>query len=201
MASRTTPSEPFSSSSSSSSSRSKHDVFLSFRGEDTRYSFTDHLYASLQRAGIHTFRDDDKLERGKSISFELLQAIEGSKISVIVFSRNYASSTWCLDELAKITECRRMKRQLVLPIFYQVDPSDVRRQMGNFAEAFAKHEERFQDHRDKDKVVQWREALAEAANLSGWEVNDRQDLEPNPFTAIIINYDMRIEQHSLQFIL
>jgi hypothetical protein len=199
MASRTTTSEPFSSSSSSSSSRSNYvyDVFLSFRGQDTRNSFTDHLYVSLQRIGILTFRDDEKLERGRSISSGLLQAIERSKISVIVFSRNYASSPWCLDELVKIMECRRMKRQIVLPIFYHVEPSDVRRQAGSFAQAFVEHEEL---HRDK--VVQWRRALTEAANLSGWHLKQyRQDLEPNPFTAIIINYDMRIEQHSLQFIL
>uniref|UniRef100_A0A2N9FN27 ADP-ribosyl cyclase/cyclic ADP-ribose hydrolase n=1 Tax=Fagus sylvatica TaxID=28930 RepID=A0A2N9FN27_FAGSY len=113
MASRTTPSEPFSSSSSSSSSsRSNYvyDVFLSFRGQDTRNNFTDHLYKALNDRGIVTFRDDEELERGESISFELLRAIEESKISVIVFSRNYASSSWCLDELVKIMECRRMKR-------------------------------------------------------------------------------------------
>ena len=181
MASRTTPSEPFSSSSSSSSrSNYLYDVFLSFRGQDTRNSFTDHLYVSLQRIGILTFRDDEELERGRSISSGLSQAIERSKIFVIVFSRNYASSSWCLDELVKIVECYK-SGLVLLPIFFHVDPSDVRNQKGSIAEAFVNHEERY--HRDK--VVQWRRALTEAANLSGWHVHpDRQDLEPNPFTAI-----------------
>ncbi|RVW32683.1 hypothetical protein CK203_112942 [Vitis vinifera] len=31
-----------------------HDVFLSFRGDDTRYNFTDHLYNALVRKGIRT---------------------------------------------------------------------------------------------------------------------------------------------------
>ncbi|KAM7466167.1 hypothetical protein LguiB_013729 [Lonicera macranthoides] len=81
-----------------------YDVFLSFRGEDTRRNFTDHLYDALTRAGIHTFRDDDQLPRGKHIPFQLMKAIEESRISIIIFSENYASSRWCLNELVKGTE-------------------------------------------------------------------------------------------------
>jgi len=67
-------------------------VFLSFRGEDTRASFTSHLYASLQNSGFTVFKDDDSLERGDRISTSLLRAIEQSQIAVIIFSRNYADS-------------------------------------------------------------------------------------------------------------
>uniref|UniRef100_A0A2K1R5T8 TIR domain-containing protein n=1 Tax=Populus trichocarpa TaxID=3694 RepID=A0A2K1R5T8_POPTR len=145
-----------SSASSSSYSSSKpwiYDVFLSFRGEDARKNFTDHLYFALKDAGINTFRDDNGLRRGEDISTELLQAIQKSRISVIVFSRNYANSRWCLEELVKIMECRRSFRQLVFPIFYDVDPSDVRKQTGSFAEAFAGHEEMFVLQTDKGKVA------------------------------------------------
>ena len=86
-------------SSSSSSRRWIYDVFLSFRGKDTRNSFTHHLYVALQRSGIFTFRDNERLERGKSISPELLKAIEESRFAIVILSRNYASSTWCLEEL------------------------------------------------------------------------------------------------------
>ena len=92
------------SSSSSSTHMWKYDVFLSFRGEDTRNNFTDHLYAALNQKGICTFRDDEKLERGKLITPVLLKAIEDSLFAIVVLSKNYASSTWCLDELAKIME-------------------------------------------------------------------------------------------------
>jgi hypothetical protein len=70
----------------------------------------------------------------------------------------------------KIMECRRTVRQLVLPIFYDVEPSDVRHQMGSFAQAFLKHEERYL--LDIDKVIKWRRALIEAANLSGWDLRN-----------------------------
>nr|XP_048336978.1 disease resistance protein RPV1-like [Ziziphus jujuba var. spinosa] len=128
---------------SSSSRRTEYDVFLSFRGEDTRNNFTSHLYSALCQKGIYTFLDDDKLERGKSISPELLKAIENSRCSVIVLSENYASSSWCLDELVKILECREAFKQIVLPIFYHVDPSHVRKQIGSFGKPFHRYEQDF----------------------------------------------------------
>ena len=144
------------------------DVFLSFRGQDTRHGFISHLYEALQLRGIHTFIDN-KLPRGENISAELLKAIENSTMSIIVFSENYASSAWCLDELVKIIECRE-NNQLVLPIFYKVDPSEIRKQQGKFGEALTRHEENFND---KEKVQRWRKALLKAGGISGWDCKSR----------------------------
>ncbi|KAM7466164.1 hypothetical protein LguiB_013726 [Lonicera macranthoides] len=94
-----------------------YDVFLSFRGEDTWRNFTDHLYDALTRAGIRTFRDDDELQRGKHIPFQLMRLIEESRISIIVLSKNYASSRWCLNRLVKVLEYKNTIGQLVLPVF------------------------------------------------------------------------------------
>ncbi|XP_021909028.1 TMV resistance protein N-like isoform X2 [Carica papaya] len=148
-------------------SRCAYHVFLSFRGEDTRQKFTDHLYTALVQAGIHTFRDDDGIERGKDIEAELQTAIQLSKISIVVLSEDYASSRWCLDELVIIMERRRSStsEHFVIPVFHYVDPSKVRKQTGNFADAFAKHEERFKE--DMEKVEKWRAALRDVAGLGG----------------------------------
>ncbi|KAL4594385.1 hypothetical protein ACB092_12G016200 [Castanea dentata] len=174
------------SSSSSFTPRWKYDVFLSFSGKDTRNNFTDHLYLALKQKGIFTFRDDEELERGKSISPELSKAIEESRLSIVIFSRNYAFSTWCLDELAKIIGCVKETGMTVLPIFYNVDPSDIRKQIGTFAEAFAKHEERFEEN--IKKVQKWRDALREAGNLSGWHLQDRSEAECiQDIVQVIIN--------------
>ena len=143
----------------------KYDVFLSFRGEDTRNNFISNLNGILRHNGINTFMDDDELQRGEKISAGLFEAIESSNISIIVFSKNYATSTWCLDELVKILECKK-KGQVVFPVFYKVDPSEVRSQKGKFGEALAKHEESFKY--DTNKVQGWKVALNEAGNLSGW---------------------------------
>ncbi|KAM5546801.1 disease resistance protein RUN1-like [Rosa sericea] len=157
------------SASSSSSAQWKYDVFLSFRGEDTRKKFTDHLYDKLQWRGLKTFRDDPNLQRGTTISPELLAAIEQSRFAVVVLSPNYASSKWCLLELAKIIQCMG-DRGTILPIFYEVDPSDVRHQKRSFAEAFAEHEHQIGD--DLRKVQEWRDALTKVANLAGWTSNN-----------------------------
>ncbi|XP_059434894.1 cysteine-rich receptor-like protein kinase 8 [Corylus avellana] len=151
----------------SSSSERHWDVFLNFRGEDTRNHFIDHLYAALARAKICTYKDDETLPRGETISTELLNAIRKSRIAIAVFSRGYASSTWCLDELAEIMDNRKIRGQTLLPIFYDIEPSDVREHTNTFAEAFAQHEEQFQNN--MWKVQRWKEALTEAANCSGFE--------------------------------
>ena len=83
-----------------------YDVFISFHGEDTRTRFTDHLYKALKDKSICVFRDDSDLERGKKIWEELVKVIKTSRIAVIVFSKNYANSRWCLDELVVIMDCK-----------------------------------------------------------------------------------------------
>ena len=108
----------------------KYDVFLNFKGEDTRNSFTSNLNGILRHNGIDTIMDD-KLPRGEKIPIELLEAIERSRIAIIVFSKNYAFSTWCLNELVKILECKK-NGQLVLSNFLKVDPSEVRSERGEF---------------------------------------------------------------------
>ncbi|XP_028100415.1 disease resistance-like protein DSC1 [Camellia sinensis] len=117
----------------SSRPRYTYDALLSFKGEDTHNNFVSHLYTALAHKGIHTFKDDENLESGKSILPELWSAIRESRFSIIVLSKNYASSRWCLDELVEALEC---SNTTVYPIFYHVDPLEVRRQRGSFGEVF-----------------------------------------------------------------
>ncbi|KAF5761292.1 putative TIR domain, P-loop containing nucleoside triphosphate hydrolase [Helianthus annuus] len=184
------------SSSSSSATSSDHnkkryqyDVFLSFSGEDTRRSFVDHLNNALQGYGIRTFKDDERLQKGKEIKDELLKSIEDSRICIIVFSKKYASSSWCLDELVKIMECQKTPDQIAIPVFYDVEPTEVRKQSGSVGEAFAKHTNKVVVWKPLTKNVlkkaharhtikklgKWRKALKDAANLSGWELKNTAD--------------------------
>ncbi|XLR62558.1 hypothetical protein S83_013230, partial [Arachis hypogaea] len=146
-------------------------VFLSFRGEDTRTGFTGHLYAALNRKGITTYKDDQNLRKGDVISKELLKAIEESMFAVIVFSPDYASSSWCLDELQKIIECKNQLGQQIEAVFYGVEPSDVRHQRGSFEKALKKHEKRH----DSEKVKRWRDALTQVAAHSGWTSKNQDE--------------------------
>lgn len=149
--------------------RESYQVFISFRGEDTRLNFTDHLYQTLKRKGIHTFRDDEELRKGKNIFPELLKAIEESRFSVVVLSKNFASSSWCLDELEHIVKCMEDIGQTVLPVFYHVEPSLVRKQTGTFGQAMTVHKKKYHPWR----LEGWRKALTKISNLSGWHVKER----------------------------
>lgn len=113
--------------SSSSSSTYDYNVFLSFRGTETRYNFTDHLHKALLEASIDTFLDDAEIQTGENLKPELESAIKSSRASIIVLSKDYASSTWCLDELVLIMEQRKTFKHIVFPIFYNVKPTDVRK--------------------------------------------------------------------------
>jgi hypothetical protein len=144
-----------------------YDVFISFRGKDSRQNFVSHLYAGLSNAGIHTFLDDDKLRKGKKLGAELERAIEGSKISIVVLSPNYAESSWCLNELVHIMECQKTYGQVVIPVFYYVDPTFVRKQTGEFGKILQV------TARKKEVLMsKWRTALNDVANLAGWDAKN-----------------------------
>ncbi|KAL5147661.1 Toll/interleukin-1 receptor-like protein [Glycine soja] len=140
------------------SGASRYDVFINFRGEDTRHGFTGHLYDALRRKGIRAFMDENDIQRGEEIRTTLEEAIKGSRIAITVLSKDYASSSFCLNELETILGCYRENNTLlfVIPVFYKVDPSDVRHQRGSYAEGLASLEERFHPNMEK-----WRTALQE----------------------------------------
>ncbi|KAL7607290.1 hypothetical protein Lser_V15G19695 [Lactuca serriola] len=180
------------SSTSSVHKSFKYDVFLSFRGEDTRTNFVDHLYHALQQKSIHTYKDDEKIKKGKKISDELIGSIEDSKFYIIVFSKNYASSSWCLDELVKIMECHRTTTEhTAYPVFYDVEPSEVRKQSGAVGEAFAKYEM-------EEAAGKWRLALKEAADLAGWELKKTADGHEAKVIQKIIE-ELSLELRSISF--
>jgi hypothetical protein len=162
-------------------------VFLSFRGEDTRYGFTSNLYKALFDQGIRTFIDDKELQRGEEITPSLLKSIENSRIAIIIFSKNYASSPFCLDELAHIIHYFQEKSRLVLPVFYDVEPCNVR--MRNQTESYAKdlafHKAKFQnDKENMERFMKWKIAVEQAAELSGYDYNFGY---PSSFTLILFS--------------
>ncbi|XP_076921920.1 disease resistance protein RML1B-like [Bidens hawaiensis] len=156
-----------------------YDVFLSFRGEDTRHSFTDHLYHKLTQAGICAFRDEEEIKRGEELKPEIEKAIKASRSSIVILSHTYATSTWCLEELVLIMEQRKVFGHFVLPIFYHVTPRDVRKQKGHFAV-------------EKDK---WKTALTEVANLSGFTLSGPETRTLKEIVDTVYNRLDRKEVH------
>ncbi|CAI0397368.1 unnamed protein product [Linum tenue] len=146
-----------------------YEVFMSFRGPDVRNKFASHLYTSLARAKIRTFRDEEELQKGEGIAPSLVRAIPDSKIYIPILSEQYASSKWCLTELAQMVECwKQGKGHIILPIFYFVDPRDVRKQQGSYQQAFEQHAQKH----SPQTVIEWKEALREVGQMKGWHVTE-----------------------------
>ncbi|CAH1416745.1 unnamed protein product [Lactuca virosa] len=160
----------------------KYRVFLSFRREDTRNTFVGHLYSALENQGIYTYKGDKTLPRGELIGPSLKKAIEESQMSIIVFSENYADSSWCLEELAYIMKCRETRGQIVIPIFYGVEPSELRKQKHKYGQSFVKHEV----ENKINKVESWRKALVDASNISGWDSKDIANRHESEFIKKIV---------------
>ncbi|KAL3739660.1 hypothetical protein ACJRO7_020991 [Eucalyptus globulus] len=160
---------------SSSKPKSNYEVFLSFRGTDLRNTFLGHLYKALYHNGIYAFVDSEELRKGDQTLLTLMKAIEESCVAIIIFSKDYASSQWCLEEVMKIMECKKQKDLTVLPVFYKVDPREVRRGNKSYGKALAKHESKF--GKDSKKVKLWKKALSDAGSLSGWHFNDGDESE------------------------
>ncbi|ANM67926.1 TIR-NBS-LRR class disease resistance protein [Arabidopsis thaliana] len=148
----------------SSSGSRRYDVFPSFRGEDVRDSFLSHLLKELRGKAI-TFIDDE-IERSRSIGPELLSAIKESRIAIVIFSKNYASSTWCLNELVEIHKCYTNLNQMVIPIFFHVDASEVKKQTGEFGKVF----EETCKAKSEDEKQSWKQALAAVAVMAGYDL-------------------------------
>ncbi|KAI9104358.1 hypothetical protein K1719_022930 [Acacia pycnantha] len=176
-----------------------YDVFLSFRGEDTRKSIATHLYTTLKQAGINVFMDEEGIARGEDISGSLLQAIESSRISIIIFSQNYAGSSWCLKELEKIMECYRKTYQEVFPIFYDVQPSEVRKQQNAFGKAWEKLITTLPINKGRKAAKNLKKALIEAANLSGWDMQNYRT-EAELLDDIVKTISMRLDNNKYLFV-
>ncbi|XP_048636132.1 disease resistance-like protein DSC2 isoform X1 [Brassica napus] len=148
----------------------KHHVFPSFHGPDVRRGFLSYLLKELREKAIDVFIDND-IERSKLIGPELTEAIRGSLIAVVLISRNYASSTWCLNELVQIMKCWEEDKQTVEVIFYEVDPSDVKKQKGDFGAVF----DRTCAEKSTEEVERWRKALHIVAQIAGYHTSNYDD--------------------------
>lgn len=157
--------------SSSMSRRPNYEVFLSFRGPDVRRDFGDCLFTMLRDAGIRVFRDEEELERGEEIDPQLKDAIQQSKISIPIISKGYASSRSCLMELEEMLSMDK-ESHIIIPIFYYIEPSNVRNCTGSFGRSMRGHK------RNKDgKVIDsWKSALLQIGRLKGHHVHKTSEV-------------------------
>ncbi|GJU23137.1 Toll/interleukin-1 receptor domain-containing protein [Tanacetum coccineum] len=77
-------------------------------------------------------------------------------------------------------ECRKPSEQTAYPVFYDVEPTEIRKQSGAVEKAFEKHE-------NKEAAEKWRKALNEAGNLAGWESKKTANGDESKLIQIIVD--------------
>lgn len=113
-------------------------VFLSFLGQDTRRTFISHLLVLLKRRGFTTTEWNNEPSSGGSDPSAVDRAIRLSKVAVVVISENFAASPWCVESLLKIMEFHQSgSLAALIPVFYKIDPSDVKIQTLNRGESLS----------------------------------------------------------------
>jgi hypothetical protein len=167
----------------SSSCSRRYDVFPSFSGVDVRKTFLSNLLEAFDRRSINTFMDHG-IERSRTIAPELISAIREARISIVIFSKNYASSTWCLDELVEIHNRLNDWGQLVISVFYDVDPSEVRKQTGEFGDVFKKTCE----DKEEDQKQRWMQALVDITNIAGEDLRNGYFVFDFIISECVFNY-------------
>ncbi|XP_039169696.1 disease resistance protein RUN1 [Eucalyptus grandis] len=141
----------------------RYQVFLSFRGPETRENLAQYLYDQLRRFGVEAFLDREEIRDGDCISRKIEEAIERSDVCVPIFSQDFASSAACLMEVAHMVKSGKK----ILPIFFFVKPCDVRYRRGTYRESFKIH--RAKKYHSELIIREWEYALEKIAGFKGPE--------------------------------
>ncbi|KAH9303604.1 hypothetical protein KI387_008008, partial [Taxus chinensis] len=170
-------------------------VFINHRGPDVKKTLASLIYHALTRSGLRVFLDKKELRAGDSVSPAILSAIHSASVHIAIFSKRYAESAWCLNELIQMLQSQRSHQAKVIPVFCDVQPSDLRYiDKGIYAQAFCKH---IKDGRVEIGLVErWRDSLKDASHISGLEINmDQDDLGEfvNEIVEIVLK-EIRMEQ-------
>ncbi|CAN6909634.1 unnamed protein product [Brassica oleracea var. botrytis] len=157
-------------------------VFINFRGSELRRSFIAFLEPAMREANINVFIDELEL-MGTDLE-NLLVRIEESKVALAIFSKDYTSSVWCLDELVKIKECKDQGGLKVIPIFYKLEPSVVKYLQGSFGDNF-RNLKRNHQH-EPVKTQKWEEALTSITQTRGMRLPEQSDRSDKEFINSIV---------------
>ncbi|CAH8278787.1 unnamed protein product [Arabidopsis lyrata] len=143
-------------------------VFINFRGVELRHAFISHLVAAFEQHRINFFIDKDE-QKGRDLK-HLFKRIKESHIALAIFSRRYAQSKWCLNELVKIKKLADNKKLKVVPIFYKVKVGDVRHQKGEFGRNFWK----LAKASTGEEIKKWKEALEFVSSKMGLPLGNKR---------------------------
>ncbi|XP_039156298.1 toll/interleukin-1 receptor-like protein [Eucalyptus grandis] len=171
------------------------EVFLSFRGPDTRDNFTSCLYHDMVEKGIRVFKDDEELRVGEQIGGNLLRALDDTQIYIPIFSKGFASSVWCLREVVHMVDCTSKSngKKEILPLFFDVKPDDVKLRTILYSNALSEHEKKY----GPDEVKRWKAALREVATRLGWKREGKEYGELIKLIVREVQLKLKVKNRSL----
>ncbi|GLJ08061.1 hypothetical protein SUGI_0080630 [Cryptomeria japonica] len=161
-----------------------YDVFVNHRGKDTKQSLANLVYRNLHNRGFKVFLDKSCLRAGQYIPQAITCAIRSASVHVVILSPNYADSEWCLDELFLIVQTGAP----IIPVFWQIRPSEVRMEDKNGVYAKA-----FREHKRAGKIYirtleKWKAALRRVSLLEGFILDGDQGEMLEKITASVAAY-------------
>jgi hypothetical protein len=143
----------------------QYDVFINHRGPDVKKTFVAHLNAALRRDGYRPFLDAKSIGQGRHVFNSIDRALKGACVHVAIFSKRYAESKYCLNELCDMLN----SKHVILPVFYRVNPGDLRWiDNGPFKKGFRKHVQRGRG----EEIQKWKEALSKVADYRGFRLDE-----------------------------
>lgn len=95
----------------------------------------------------------------------LFVRIQESRVAVVIFSKDYTGSEWCLDELAQIKDCIDQGGLNVFPIFYKLAPAVVRELREKFGDTFRALKRTYKH--EPERTQKWEEALESIPKIKG----------------------------------
>ncbi|XP_057831185.2 disease resistance protein Roq1 isoform X3 [Cryptomeria japonica] len=148
-----------------------YDVFINHRGPDVKYTVATTLHNTLSVLGFRVFLDSEELEMRDFLPGEIEEAMRSPSLHIAIFSQNYAQSPWCLAELSFIFKTGKQ----IVPIFYHVQPDDVRYAKGVYADALSQHKNK--GRYTSKKLEEWKNALNNVSYNAGYIINNKEDEE------------------------
>ncbi|XP_014503234.1 TMV resistance protein N-like [Vigna radiata var. radiata] len=154
----------------------KYDVLINFTGEDIHRKFVSHLNSAFSTVGLTTFLHHPNAVNTTHIQQPILSHC---RVAIVIFTQTYSQSAWCLNQLLQIIKWHQTYCRHVLPVYYEIQPSDVRLQKGDFGKALKETAQQTFSGQELDHgMSRWSHALTKAANFFGWDESSyRSDAE------------------------
>ncbi|KAH7430673.1 hypothetical protein KP509_08G008200 [Ceratopteris richardii] len=174
-----------------------YDVFICHRGVDTKRNLVSVLSGMLRSRGI-TCLIDYKMNEGAEIMSAIVDAIKSPRVHIVIFSPNFETSKWCLNELAIIMDLQNSagtsdRSRIVIPIFCNVERAEVLQR--------AKDSEYNLKTSSAEERQRWSEAIERLCGLASFDYDSKTMLQWEELSKVVTEAEIFLKEVSSRSIL